>query len=262
MADKPVETPRRDGKGDRSRSSLIALASAAVLAVYGAGFDRTRAAAQRFEADGERRRPEPVATRLDSAPLEPFIAHPAVQVAPTPSASPSSPGERASAASTPSAAPNASVAPAADSATKERVDSTVAAAPPKSGVAADSAPSKPDVAPVATPVVANDTTTSDSTRSADSTSAARKQPQWKDGVFSGWGTSRHGDIQATVVIDKGRITYAEITQCLTRYSCSWIERLPGQVVSRQSADVDYVSGATQSTNAFYYAIVDALSKAK
>jgi len=33
------------------------------------------------------------------------------------------------------------------------------------------------------------------------------------------------------------------------------------VVSRQSANVDYVSGATQSTDAFYYAIVQALGKA-
>ena len=38
--------------------------------------------------------------------------------------------------------------------------------------------------------------------------------------------------------------------------------LPGQVVSRQSADVDYVSGATQSTQAFYMAIVQALAQAK
>ena len=42
----------------------------------------------------------------------------------------------------------------------------------------------------------------------------------------------------------------------------WIAALPGQVISRQSPNVDYVSGATQSTNAFYYAVVDALSKAK
>jgi len=34
------------------------------------------------------------------------------------------------------------------------------------------------------------------------------------------------------------------------------------VVERQSAEVDYVTGATQSTNAFYYAVVQALSKAK
>ena len=55
---------------------------------------------------------------------------------------------------------------------------------------------------------------------------------------------------------------ASIAQCWTRYSCSWVSHLPGQVVSRQSPDVDYVTGATQSANAFYWAIIDALSKAK
>jgi uncharacterized protein with FMN-binding domain len=46
----------------------------------------------------------------------------------------------------------------------------------------------------------------------------------------GWRTSRHGDIQA-------------------------------QVAQRHSPEVDDVSGATQSANAFYYAVVDARSKA-
>jgi uncharacterized protein with FMN-binding domain len=61
-------------------------------------------------------------------------------------------------------------------------------------------------------------------------------------------------------------------QCLTRYSCSWISPrtpgtgspefdLPGQVVTRQSAKVDYVSGATESSDAFFQAISQALSKA-
>jgi uncharacterized protein with FMN-binding domain len=49
---------------------------------------------------------------------------------------------------------------------------------------------------------------------------------------------------------------------LTRYSCSWISPLPPQVLQRQSPEVDYVSGATQSAVAFYDALVDALSKAK
>ena len=35
-----------------------------------------------------------------------------------------------------------------------------------------------------------------------------------------------------------------------------------QVVSRQSADVDYISGATQSSNAFYTAIAEALKQAR
>lgn len=84
----------------------------------------------------------------------------------------------------------------------------------------------------------------------------------RDGVYSGWGTSRHGDIQASVEVKDGRIVSATIAQCLTRYSCSWIAALPGQVVKRQSPEVDVVSGATQSTDAFYYAVVEALSKAK
>jgi uncharacterized protein with FMN-binding domain len=83
-----------------------------------------------------------------------------------------------------------------------------------------------------------------------------------DGTYTGWGTSRHGDIEATVVVKDGAIASATISRCLTRYSCSWIAHLQAQVVKRQSPEVDYVSGATQSTNAFYYAVVEALAKAK
>jgi len=91
---------------------------------------------------------------------------------------------------------------------------------------------------------------------------APEAPAWKDGTYYGWGSSRHGDIQAAVVIEGGRIASAAINQCLTRYSCSVIAKLPPEVAQRQSPEVDYVSGATQSTNAFYYAVVDALGKAK
>jgi uncharacterized protein with FMN-binding domain len=91
---------------------------------------------------------------------------------------------------------------------------------------------------------------------------ATGQEQYRDGTYLGWGSCRHGDIQASVVIEGGRIASATIAQCLTRYSCSWIDKLPGQVVSRQSTSVDYVSGATQSTDAFSDAVAEALSKAK
>jgi uncharacterized protein with FMN-binding domain len=88
------------------------------------------------------------------------------------------------------------------------------------------------------------------------------EARFKDGAYLGWGYCRHGDIQASVVVEAGRITSATIARCLTRYSCSWIEALPGQVVSRQNPEVDYVSGATESTDAFHDAVADALSKAK
>lgn len=86
-------------------------------------------------------------------------------------------------------------------------------------------------------------------------------PKWKDGVYVGRGTSRHGDIEASVEIREGHIVSAKITQCLTRYSCSWIDDLPSQVTARQSAEVDFVSGATHSSDAFRGAIADALTKA-
>lgn len=65
-----------------------------------------------------------------------------------------------------------------------------------------------------------------------------------------------------MVIQGGRIASATIAQCLTRYSCDVIDKLIPEVAARQSPDIDYVSGATQSSDAFYYAVVDALNKAK
>jgi uncharacterized protein with FMN-binding domain len=91
---------------------------------------------------------------------------------------------------------------------------------------------------------------------------APSKPAWKDGTYTGWGYSRHGNIEAAVVIEGGRIASAAISQCRTRYSCDVIDKLIPQVAQRQSPDVDYVSGATQSADAFYGAVVEALSKAK
>src|SRR6185436_19408452 len=91
---------------------------------------------------------------------------------------------------------------------------------------------------------------------------AALKPLYKDGTYFGWGTSRHGDIQAAVVIQDGRIASATIAQCLTRYSCSVIAKLPPQVAERHSPETDYVSGATQCTNAVCYGVVEALSQGK
>jgi uncharacterized protein with FMN-binding domain len=84
----------------------------------------------------------------------------------------------------------------------------------------------------------------------------------KDGTYLGWGSCRHGDLQASVVIEGGRIVRAAIAQCFTRYSKNVIAQLPGQVVVRQSADVDQVSRATESSDAFYQAVTEALALAK
>jgi uncharacterized protein with FMN-binding domain len=134
------------------------------------------------------------------------------------------------------------------------------AADPAVGATPGAAPGAAPAAPAPMPQPAAASPTPDTTVAAPDTK--NEGDQLKDGVFYGWGTSRHGDIQASVEIKSGKIVGAYISQCLTRYSCSWISMLPPEVVQRQSAEVDYVSGATQSSNAFYYAIVEALKAAK
>ena len=100
--------------------------------------------------------------------------------------------------------------------------------------------------------------------------AGAAKSAYKDGVYLGWGSCRHGDIEATVTIQDGKIALVAISQCLTRYSCGWIAPkipgaglpdLPSQVVERQGPKADYVSGATESSYAFADAVVAALSKA-
>lgn len=255
------------GGAKRSTNNLVALGSAAVVAVYSAGFMRTQAAASRF-AD------EPVTGRHPSraaAPTEETVASltSALDVDTALAKAVAAWAKRSG------HVPNAMLAKASPA----HVSSPTATAPrtrvAKASTPKQREPSAPSTVTTAEPrVVAQAPATQ--TPSAPDAAAAPKEPTpapkeavapqeqhgWRDGVYTGYGTSRHGDIEASVEIRGGRIVDAKITQCLTRYSCSWIDNLPRQVVDRQSADVDYVSGATQSSNAFYYAIAEALNKAK
>jgi len=219
-------------------NGVVALASAAILAVYTAGYSRTRAAADMLDTQTEMRRPVALPGTSEAPARQPSPAEPAVRptvvaelrTTPAPSV--------ANIPTTPAAAPppplqvETPVTPAAPAPEEQKPEPPVAAPPP----------------PVSAPPVLVPP-------------AAPAKPVYKDGTYLGWGVSRHGDIQASVVVENGKIS-ATIAQCLTRYSCSIIAMLPPQVAQRQSPEVDYVTGATQSANAFYFAVVDALSKAK
>lgn len=275
----------------RVSNRLVALSSAAVLAVYSAGYLRTQAAADRFDAEVGQRRPvlpAPAPTLFGSRETPPPPAAPATAsasaggratatasspspppaaVVPTPAAvSPAPPAE-----STPPSKPLMPVASRAESASAARATTTTAtrvdeAASEPKAAPEEARPAAQPVAPAAAPALPAAPATAVAASDAPAPSlppppAAPAAPRYKDGTFIGWGTSRHGDIAAQVVIANGRITSATIAECLTRWPCTWIEALPGQVVARQSPETDYVSGATQSTNAFYYAVVQALGKA-
>jgi uncharacterized protein with FMN-binding domain len=225
---------------DASSPRLLLLGTAAVVSIYAAGHARTRAAALRLEAeDAARQRPVLVPRPIaDTAATTPVAA---------PSAAPSAaPVEAPVAAAVPASATRATA--------KARTDTVATTAPVESVPTAASpvvAAAPPPDAPPASPPPADTVT-------APAAPAASK---WRDGTYTGWGDSRHGSIEATVVIRAGRIADAYISRCLTRYSCSWIDHLQIQVVDRQGPEVDFVSGATQSVNAFYYAVVEALKVA-
>jgi uncharacterized protein with FMN-binding domain len=268
------------GSHKKFSNSLVALSSAAVLAVYTAGYLRTKPAADRFAIQAAARRPTmpapPVAAPVSSPAPQESVA----MATPPPTKSAASPDEKSSVPVTrltrgaprstvtarkptrvasPTAAPEttSAITPvAAPKAATETTSANAAVAAPKAAAETPSATAASPV-PAAPPAVVER-----SEPAQKPTVAEPPKPQYKDGTYLGWGTSRHGDIQAQVVITGGRIASATIAQCLTRYDCSVIARLPPQVAQRQSPETDYVSGATQSTNAFYYAVVEALSKAK
>jgi uncharacterized protein with FMN-binding domain len=202
------------GPSRRISNSLITLSSAAIVAIYAAGYQRTSPAAHRFDSQARQLRTSAAITTVAPA----TAANPGIDAAPPASRSVPLPSK------------------------KNNVR------PPAPRKAAPGRPSDSGATPAA-PVT---------------------QTRYKDGVYLGWGSCPHGDIEASVLIQGGKIVSTAISQCLTRYSCSWIAPrtpgaglpdLPGQVVERQSPKVDYVSGATESSYAFADAVTAALSKA-
>lgn len=228
---------KQGSSGRRAANGLVAVSSAAVLAVYAAGYTRTQSAADKLDGEGK---------AADRRPTSP------------------GPGGRSSAAPQPSGSARPAQAnivlpePAAaqsDSAAKPVQTASLKAIP--ESVKPDSVTTTP-VATAPAPTVAAPPAEDPAVVAARNAAL----PPWKDGSYNGWGTCRHGDIEATVVIEGGKIASTTIAQCLTRYSCDIIDKIIPQVAQRQSADVDYVSGATQSAGAFYWAVIGALGKAK
>lgn len=252
----PADSPKPGGQW--LKNNLVTLGSMAVFSVYTAGYFRTRDAAERFAGESVRRHSASLSTQ---GPAVRAIDPPAgVDRDERRHLPPMRRVTEKGSAGTRGPAESPRSAPAEKSAAPQRAAPVVAAP-----VVAATPDAPAPAAPVAAePAPAQQAVTTPSAESPAPAPAPKKEEAegWKDGIFYGWGTSRHGDIQASVEIKGGKIVGAYISQCLTRYSCSWVSMLPGQVVARQSSEVDYVSGATQSSNAFYYAVVEALKQAK
>lgn len=219
----------------------MAASCAAILAVYAAGYWRTRDEVQRFETQAQARRPARPApgipaqapARFEAPAPVPVVIQAGTVSAPAASTLPApAPAPVAPTAPPPPGVPVAGPVPAAAN-TASAVAPVVDTAPPVPGV----------TEPVPTPTVAPTVV-------------------WRDGVYTGWGLSRHGDIEARIVIRNGRIRSSEIATCATRYPCYVIESIYNQPVERQSADVDWVSRASESADAYGDAVWQALQKAE
>jgi uncharacterized protein with FMN-binding domain len=242
-APRPSKAKGGNGKNKKIANGLVALSSAAILSVYGLGYVRTNAVQAIDNVDA------PAISIATAAPT-------ATNVAPSAAAAYQSP-----------LFPLPTVATSAPESSMQGVaTATTVPSPATTATPATSAPATATIVPPITTAVvkapANAVPTSTAKAPAAATSAPASTALYKDGTYTGTGTSRHGNISASVVVQGGKIVSAAITQCGTRYPCSDIASLPGEVVTRQSAAVDVVSGATDSSQAYRGAIQNALAKAK
>ena len=97
------------------------------------------------------------------------------------------------------------------------------------------------------------------TESGTATAAALPAAHWRDGTYSGYGDSPHGGIDVRVVIKAGRILEVTIEACNTRYRCELLDAMLEQTVRFQNSNADYVSRATESSDAFNQGLVTALN---
>ena len=100
--------------------------------------------------------------------------------------------------------------------------------------------------------------------SGSSTGGAVVQTQssaLRDGTYSGTGSNFLGDVSVAVTVASGRISQVQITACNMHYPEYWIDGLPAEVLAAQSTNIDFVSGATASSQAFTDAVTQALSQA-
>jgi len=94
----------------------------------------------------------------------------------------------------------------------------------------------------------------------------RKEPvnisRIPDGVYAGSAGSWPNKAEVRVTVREGRMTSIE----LVRHWASWIGRkadpvIPERIVEKQRADVDAVTGATNSSRVIMHAVYDALEQA-
>lgn len=109
----------------------------------------------------------------------------------------------------------------------------------------------------------NDNATTSASSNGTTSKSRTSNQKYLDGTYHGSGTTRIGTVWVAVTIKSGKITNVQITQADTHYPTSYIDPvLPQEVIQRQSANVDLVSGATLSSDDFSTGVQKALQQAQ
>lgn len=94
--------------------------------------------------------------------------------------------------------------------------------------------------------------------------APEVQGNYKDGVYEGTGKGNNGDIKVEVAVEGGNITSVvlkEHTETEGLYEAAE-KNVTADIIKKQTAEVDAVSGATNTSNGIMEAVAAALSTAK
>jgi uncharacterized protein with FMN-binding domain len=130
------------------------------------------------------------------------------------------------------------------------------------GLAGSSSTATATASATAQPATSTPTAVVGASAPATAVSTFASATAYKDGTYTGQGTSRRGGVSVSVTVQSGAITNVQITSVSTQYPVSRIASLPGVVVKQQTANVNVISGATYSSQAFTQAVQQALKVAQ
>lgn len=87
---------------------------------------------------------------------------------------------------------------------------------------------------------------------------------WKDGIYLSQARGMAGFVKTELEISNNKITsvYLDLSTETPQYAQKAKSKLENEVLAKQSADIDAVSGATFTSNGVKEAVKDALKKAE
>lgn len=88
--------------------------------------------------------------------------------------------------------------------------------------------------------------------------------KYKDGAYTGAGEGKYGPIKVEVNVEKGKIKEIKILEHKETPGLSdpILEKIPAEIIKKQSTDVQAISGASVTSKAVIQAVADALKNAQ